>query len=1250
MLHWFKQLRRIQSLKHSLHSSNQGLNAQVYQLEVWSSILSAKGFVGGFRLWWETQRRHDDEDAPRHLPCGPPTAAQIDAIFANFRCCFHSFESWHLRQRGKLLEAKYDKSLKQLYLDLKPPLKPTPDLLVYQREYQILAVDGDSDLVHFEQTLDTRGSSEWTIEDQVVQISEVDGDLARVKRDFSLDQSMVICQKQFLSSVPEIHQDLLQHWNVRWNAMKQPTEEEWHRITSFFATHIPALHFVIPELTVQMWRSALKRFKKSAARGVDGVAAEDLLRLPEQLTLQLLGILKEIEQGTLPWPQQLLFGVVITIAKTLTPCTAMDYRPVVIYGVVYRAWSSIRSKQLLRQLAPYIPDACIGFVPTCECPQLWQRLQALIELSLQTDSSLCGMSTDLKKAFNTIPRNHSFELSRRLGVPDLILTPWRAFLTGCTRSFQLGASLSTPISSCTGMPEGCAMSVFAMVQLCAAFHKYMAEFSAGAKTMTYVDNICLNAPTVASLANAWVCLRSFFELWQMEFDPAKTYTWALKPEQRIQLRSFEFPCYDHATELGGAMNYGRRHRQSHIKERIDSIEVLWTRLKASRAPLWQKFRVLPSVFWSKSLYGNEAHSLAPSFFNKLRQQALKALRLNKAGVNGTLRLLLNDDFEQDPEFFHLRRTLFQFRRLCLKDPLLWSQWHFFMRFFDGTTFDGPFSKLLSLLSQVGWQVDPPNVVDHYGLAHDFLCMDDRALDWLLHDAWLSYVTTRVNQRTTMKLGCIDCHLFMNLVKRLDAHDRALTASLVSGAFISNAYKAKFDNSKSSLCEHCQQPDLHEHWIDCVGYTSHHEDLHDVENLSDLPLPLRAHLLVERCPLQAEMLHHLMEIPDRSRDFYSSPGTGLQELFSDGAHVGHDHALLGFSAWVVINASTGLRVASGHLSGIRQGSDVAEITALLAAMAWSVHFACAVRLWVDSKFVADTATWLWKHRFIPAHWHNRALWQQVLDLYEQMVDWAPVFCWIPSHVDPKSSQCPFDDWWIRWNGVADVEAQTLNWCRSDTYWTTRRQMIAYYDFHSACQQKLRKFYLQIARAQLKEPPLAPADELSEPVSCIDSFSLVSRLGEGWQTFLCSVCTEPKLYPCQFYVDLLVWLCVHESPTGICHQVSFLELSIGCLSSGLRLPFGSQDSWELVKSSDRMTRPTVAYVVGVVRKALRWLFEMFDFSDRLVVGLDLREMAVSIPLDGVCLAIPMETLQRWRANLVQFTRSRAVRKACDLARPM
>ena len=57
-------------------------------------------------------------------------------------------------------------------------------------------------------------------------------------------------------------------------------------------------------------------------------------------------------------------------------------------------------------------------LPGCEPSQLWMVLQSDIECHLLAGANLAGLSTDLVRAFNNTPRQHSFALARHIGVPD----------------------------------------------------------------------------------------------------------------------------------------------------------------------------------------------------------------------------------------------------------------------------------------------------------------------------------------------------------------------------------------------------------------------------------------------------------------------------------------------------------------------------------------------------------------------------------------------------------------------------------------------------------------------------------------------------------------------------------------------------------------------------------------------------------------------------------------------------------------
>ena len=144
--------------------------------------------------------------------------------------------------------------------------------------------------------------------------------------------------------------------------------------------------------------------------------------------------------------------------------------------------------------------------------------------ALQLDRPLCGLSVDLARAFKLIPRQHSFALAEHLGVPSMVLTPWKNFLQGCTRAFKVRDFLSPATLSTCGMPEGDALSVYSMVQLNFVWHIYQKQFCPSVRACSFVDNLSLLAECPADLAVGYSTLCAFFELWNLQIDLGKSYS------------------------------------------------------------------------------------------------------------------------------------------------------------------------------------------------------------------------------------------------------------------------------------------------------------------------------------------------------------------------------------------------------------------------------------------------------------------------------------------------------------------------------------------------------------------------------------------------------------------------------------------------------------------------------------------------------------------------------------------------------
>ena len=1261
---WFKQLRRLQSLVAAVRNSKNSDSAITYRLELWSSILRASGFRGGFRGYWVLHRAVTLSDTPACLPSALPPYPVVLSIFETFKACFESLENWHLRQRSQLLRAKYASNHAAIFQDLKPPQKPLLDLLVVENQYEILAVDASTNQIHVSSALDNRGCSQWHIDDVPVQIllDEDQSDLCAVSSCEGVLVGSTLVQSQTLTATDDIHHDLLTYWQSTWCALSDIDDTVWARIVGFFQAFVPRFVISIPPLTIAMWRKGLRRFKKTAARGVDGVSPQDLLALPDSWTLQLLELLHRVESGLDDWPSSVLYGIVNLLAKDDDACTIPRFRPVVVFSVIYRAWSSIRSRQLLRQLQVVIDSDAYGFVPGCEPSQLWLLLQAEIECSLQQNQAMCGLSVDLVRAFNFIPRQHSFALAHHLGVPASVLTPWKAFLGRCTRAFKIHDVLSDATTSTCGMPEGDALSVYAMVQLNFVWHIYQKQFCPSVRACSFVDNLSLTASQPSDLALGYSCLCSFFELWNLQIDLGKSYCWSLSSGDRSALRRFPMKLVYSAPELGGSLSFCRRLYNGLQLLRSQRFATRWFRLERSMAPLHCKLRALSSVFWPAILHGANGTLVGNDLLDSLRIKAMKHLRLNKAGTNPYLRLALSGSPNADPSFWLLQTTVFTFRRLVRKEPILLQHWSRFHACFDGSLFAGPCSQLLCLLNQIGWCVQPPFVVDHDGCTHNLISLPCGVLKALLTDAWLQFVARQVKSRKTMDdLEGLDSTLAIRLGRQLDSLHLALLGALQAGSFCSSASQSKFDCTKIANCPDCQVPDTQHHWLVCPRFSHLRNDIEgwDHHRRMDNNRAFCGHLLPSRSPFAKQLKQVFLDIPDSTTEIESSPDSAkdLQHIFTDGTSFSSEGKFFSCAAWGAVNASTGFPIGRGHVPGLCQTSDRAELTAALATLKYQAYYQISLCIWLDCKFVADGILFLMEHLFLPYEWEHHDLWAEVLEHISTLGRLELRVQWAPSHLDASKLSDPLEDWFKYWNDRADVLAGSHNMARGPSFQlvfeaatkhavTSWRRLLRY-----------RAFYFKVASCRKATEDSGEVELHSQPVSpdvfSEDRVSLCMLYNSDIPDLIKGGTFQYKAYPPDFVISVLSWLDSWHTVDQNVYSLTFIELTIALANLGnLGFPFsvGGSGMMEISTLSSRFERPTFAYLLSCIRSPLLALIKHFGWDVVCSPKQAKVNLGIIVPVDGIYVRFPVSIVQRIRDLTASFFQRRPFRRSSDLARPL
>ena len=1252
---WFQHARKLQSLRFALLAGKMSPEAIEYRVTLWSSIPTSKGFEGGFRRWWIAKEQLTP-DGGGELPIGVPSIFEISTIYVEFMEHFRRFERLHLQARGKLLREKYELNMKHLFQDLRPMTRDTPDLFWEDLQFEVIDADEETGELRLEPSPVHHEGDQWMMNGQMISLFDFAGDCCKVQPGSIVGIGDSICQRIFTSSVTEMHAKLTEYWRPRWQRVSEVPEDQWRRITLFAQAYIPRIDFNWRPLTTDEVRNAAKKMKVTAARGPDGFARLDIVKMAEPHLQMLVNMLTLIEKGEMNWPSQLLLGFVICVAKTSTASMPAHYRPITLFAVVYRLWASLRTKHVLSQLKHWLPQSIFGFMPEREAAQVWQVLQGIVEMALNTGEMLAGLSADLAKAFNFIGRSQTFYLARHATFPPEIIVPWAAFVDNIQRRFDLNGNISPSVGSSSGFPEGCPMSIVSMLLANWAHHQYMAAYEPNIRVSSYVDNITLVADCPQQLMSGLLATKVFYELWGLQLDEEKTVTWALDSTMRKELRHMSCTVALDAKELGGLMNYSKSSRAHRIVARQADMAPKWTRLRKSPAPQRQKIQILPMAFWSSLLHGVSNRAASNQHLTELRRQACKAIGLCSAGTNPILRLSLTDTPKADPGFYQLCTVMSNFMRIAEKSEEFCLGWGQFLTEGDGKA-PGPFSTFGMHLGVINWTaIDAKHLIDHRGHTHHLWLHDRQLLANRLHEAWLQHIAANVKHKTMADLEGIEPSLTLLDTGRMNRLERSRLLALHSGAFISSSQKSKFDSGHAAVCDLCQVKDDRVHWLCCPRFQAHREHFpwDWPSQQAHIPACTLYHLLVPWQPELHELDNYYVQLAAEPWFFQSwNVVPGVQHLFLDGTCKQGTNALMAYAAWGVIHAGTEEIVIAEHLGGGRQSIDRAEISALVAAATWCQIVDRQGILWSDSASTVDTAEKILRSQSLRGIATNVDLWHTFLRLVQRLHPEQVQIRWIPSHQDLQEAADPYEEWCIRWNDAVDRLVDNLNLQRPKHFWQSQHNMQQCWNLWAERIRVLRKFYLNVAgetgsSSRVNQGIHTYGALLEDDHMIADSF--VDQLPVNWRILAEG---RERLFPTSFVHQMVEQIARWDQCSEPIQLYSDIEI---CLALALDRSFhfptleANTLKWSARSYFDHFERPLITKLLRAVTPCLDLLVDCFGLTDFRVVSFSSPQIGLLKTGKAFYLRMPQAQHVSMRCQMASLVRRRPFRSAADMARPI
>ena len=238
-------------------------------------------------------------------------------------------------------------------------------------------------------------------------------------------------------------------------------------------------------------------------------------------------------------------------------------------------WGRVTTRGLMRHWTQTFPAAVSGFLPGRSAETLLYALQHRLELihENQTEDSLGGLTLDLVKCYNLLPRFPCRQALLRLQVPQQIVDVWYESLQSLQRWWAIDGHLVPCGKATTGVPEGDSWSVMAMLALNRIFAHHVStdsvQVNAFADNWAYFTDCPEDHPR--AIEHTWQITQSL----RLEIDWKKTWGWGTSQQHLGRLKhatrriqpDLQLQMAANARELGYILHYRQRQFRGTQKKR-----------------------------------------------------------------------------------------------------------------------------------------------------------------------------------------------------------------------------------------------------------------------------------------------------------------------------------------------------------------------------------------------------------------------------------------------------------------------------------------------------------------------------------------------------------------------------------------------------------------------------------------------------------------------------------------------------------
>ena len=457
--------------------------------------------------------------------------------------------------------------------------------------------------------------------------------------------------------------------------------------------------------------SVIRTMHESAV-GLDHITVGALKLLLNEKAHQKFKLFVEFLNVCLKYgvPGWLKVAKVSLLPKVETPASIDQYRPVSVTSVVYRVYSKLLLTRLNGELLPKICTSQAGYIPRVNgCSKNIAILQSVIGESSVKRKSICLLSVDIRKAFDSVKHEAIVNELRRLEISKYLIKAAADTLTQVKMFFDT-AQGKVVVSPTRGVPQGAALSgalfVAAMNPIISAMnsrfpYKYESEGASGKiGCLGMIDDLIILSKTEGEMRAKMACGVSLLKDAGLELNVAKCFgfAWRKNPGVRERVLSKTALRIGNGTSIKLlrrndtfrylGMNFGTtvKLNQNRI-ENEKKLNLSLDRIRDSKLSVTNKVHAITKVVIPKFLYrlanlsvvgvwkrNSSGINLVRSYesMDERIMRTIKAiLRVKKCGVTTDLLRMPRSRGGLGLELLAIKIPLMRLRVAeCFKDPVM----------------------------------------------------------------------------------------------------------------------------------------------------------------------------------------------------------------------------------------------------------------------------------------------------------------------------------------------------------------------------------------------------------------------------------------------------------------------------------------------------------------------------------------------------------------------------------------------------